>query len=169
MVFGVAHNTLFVGRHRMPKSNKAASENTEPVAKRPGYGSPPESGQFIKGLSGNPGGRPKKRVTQFDQIVIDSLEAVNASSDRTVLHILVDRFVREAVRTSDAKAARLIMEWYSGAKWRQSKSSTESGLEEQAARRLMGEHFSIFDEPVVDGAAPAAGTSRSPEAPDEDE
>ena len=52
-----------------------------------GYGKPPESGQFKKGISGNPLGRPKKLADLGSQLLreLDSKLIINENGKRKVI------------------------------------------------------------------------------------
>lgn len=52
-----------------------------------GYGKPPKSGQYTKGVSGNPSGRPKK-TSDFDSKLMQLLESplmINENGKRKVI------------------------------------------------------------------------------------
>src|SRR5271154_2936025 len=50
------------------------SNNDNPKDDKVGYGKPPESGKFKKGVSGNPSGRPKK-LPEIGSAVMRELES----------------------------------------------------------------------------------------------
>jgi hypothetical protein len=83
------------------------------AGERVGYRNPPKSGQFVKGRSGNPHGRPKRPKktasgisgdSQFDAMVLEELDRKVAFREgETVERIPV---LRAAVRAIGYKAAK---------------------------------------------------------------
>jgi Family of unknown function (DUF5681) len=79
-----------------------------------GYGKPPKSGQFKKGISGNPSGRPKKPTDSVSVLMreLDSKLTINENGQRKVITKLEGiwkRSVNKAV-TGDPKSIRLVVD-----------------------------------------------------------
>ncbi len=78
-----------------------------------GYGKPPQAGQFHKGQSGNPKGRPKKNISMADTLN-DELKKkktvlINGKSEKmTQLEIMIAQLVGKAAK-GDAKAIRDVL------------------------------------------------------------
>jgi hypothetical protein len=79
-----------------------------------GYGKPPSGGRFRAGVSGNPRGRPKRKVTPLAELIKSAVEVTITYSDRGKiklasyrelrLKLLVDRAV-----TGNLDAAELVL------------------------------------------------------------
>jgi len=72
-----------------------------------GYGTPPRSGRFQKGKSGNPKGRPKgsrNLASIFRKVIYQKVEIKEGGVKKTVTKF-------EAVAAGDVSAAREIIKW----------------------------------------------------------
>jgi hypothetical protein len=91
---------------RKRKSSRSASEQV-------GYRRPPKSGRFKKGVSGNPGGRPRgsRNVgSVFRDVMRQKISVTENGRTRKVpaLEVMLRRLANEAMR-SDPRALRLIL------------------------------------------------------------
>ena len=81
-----------------------------------GYGKPPESGKFKKGVSGNPSGRPKKLKDFGSQLLrqLDSKLIINENGKRKVITKL-EGIVKQLLNKSLSghhSSTRLVIPWY---------------------------------------------------------
>jgi uncharacterized protein YqeY len=80
-----------------------------------GYGKPPKSGQFRKGVSGNPSGRPKK-PSNFEAKVLRELNAplvINENGKKKVItkdEAIAKQMVNKAV-SGQVQSIRLVDNW----------------------------------------------------------
>lgn len=91
---------------RKRKSSKSKSELV-------GYRRPPKSGQFKKGVSGNPGGRPRgsrNMRSVFRDVMRQKISVTENGKTRRIpaLEVMLRRLANEAMR-SDPRALRLIL------------------------------------------------------------
>ncbi|MEZ5813638.1 MAG: DUF5681 domain-containing protein [Alphaproteobacteria bacterium] len=111
-----------------------------------GYKKPPKGGQFKKGQSGNPSGRPKKK--SFYETFIKELEAQisvkegGASTKITKHEALVKRLMNEALQ-GDHKAQQKILKFIEKSGWDKppppQKTANKSSLAEKD-KKIM-KHF----------------------------
>jgi hypothetical protein len=78
-----------------------------------GYGKPPKSGQFKKGASGNPSGRPKKALDVGSQVAreLNSKLTINENGKRKVitkLEALAKQLVNKGI-SGNSPAARIVL------------------------------------------------------------
>lgn len=79
-----------------------------------GYGKPPKSGQFQKGRSGNPKGRPKKSANNFGEALIKELgQLVTVTTNGVTEQItkseaIVRQLINKAIVEKDIRAIKLI-------------------------------------------------------------
>jgi hypothetical protein len=75
-----------------------------------GYGKPPKSGQFTKGVSGNPKGRPKKPLDFDHELIRESESSViineNGKRRRISKHGVVVKQMMKQAMTGSAQAQR---------------------------------------------------------------
>jgi hypothetical protein len=87
-----------------------------------GYGKPPKSGQFQKGVSGNPSGRPKKRLDLISGLmrVLRSKVTIQEKGKQKVITRL-EAIWKQAVHralSGDPKAIDLVVKWgLQGQEW----------------------------------------------------
>jgi hypothetical protein len=90
------------------------SNGDDPKDYEIGYGKPPKSSQFKKGISGNPSGRPKKPTDSISVLMreLDSKLTIHESGQRKVITKLEGiwkQSVNKAV-TGDSKSVRLVFD-----------------------------------------------------------
>ena len=90
------------------------SNGDKPEDYKVGYGKPPKSRRFKKGVSGNPSGRPKKPTDSGSVLMreLDSKLTINEKGQRKVITKLEGiwkQSVNKAV-TGDPKSARLVFD-----------------------------------------------------------
>jgi hypothetical protein len=68
-----------------------------------------ESGQFVKGVSGNPAGRPKGSKNKITELKQDLEVAVRSNVNPQDISDIVERMVIEA-KTGNVQAAKLILD-----------------------------------------------------------
>ena len=80
-----------------------------------GYGKPPKSGQFKKGVSGNPSGRPKKPSDSASELMkeLQSKVTLNENGKRKVITKSrgINRQVVNKALSGNLQAARLVVDW----------------------------------------------------------
>jgi hypothetical protein len=81
-----------------------------------GYGKPPKSGQFKKGVSGNPSGRPKKASDFGSQLLreFNSKMIINENGKRraiTKIEVLTKQLSNKAV-SGNLPTSRLLLPYY---------------------------------------------------------
>jgi hypothetical protein len=81
-----------------------------------GYAKPPRSGQFRKGQSGNPRGRPPKPPETFSSVIrvaFDRKIEVNEGCKIRYLHIgtVLGKILIAEAKTGDTQATAMIMKW----------------------------------------------------------
>lgn len=79
-----------------------------------GYGRPPKSGQFKKGLSGNPSGRPKK-LLDFDSVLMRELNLPmvfheNGRRKKMTRFVITAKQMANKAASGDLRAARFVAE-----------------------------------------------------------
>jgi len=91
-------------------------DDREAVGHQIGYGKPPKSGQFTKGVSGNPLGRPKKAPDFLSALLreLNSPLPINENGKRRVIKKrdgVVKQLVNKAV-SGHLPATRLLIPYY---------------------------------------------------------
>ena len=85
------------------------------MAKKVGYGSPPEHSQFRKGHSGNSSGRPKRPAEFGDDLMAELAEVIEISEGGKRKRITKQRALIKALMAGgikgNARAAALLMGW----------------------------------------------------------
>lgn len=88
----------------MSDDNDTAGDNEEGYPEYPvGYGVPPHETRFVKGISGNPRGRPKKNRTRrymFEQVALrlHEVQQGNKSVKKTALEIILYNLCAKAIK-----------------------------------------------------------------------
>lgn len=126
-----------------------------------GYGKPPKSCQFRKGVSGNPRGRPK-RAADFESKLLrelNSLMTINENGKRKVItkdEGIAKQYVNRAV-SGHVPSMRLVDNWRQRAL---EKQAEQKRLDSRSVRELTDEELNAFilahhpelEEPTPDGA-----------------
>jgi Family of unknown function (DUF5681) len=91
------------------------SKPKEPDDYEVGYGKPPKGGQFKKGVSGNPSGRPKKPSDFGSELLqeLNSLVTFNENGQQKVMKkskLVTRQFVNKAA-SGNLPAARFVFKW----------------------------------------------------------
>jgi hypothetical protein len=85
------------------------------MARKVGYGNPPEHARWRKGQSGNPSGRPKKRPNFMDDLLTEMAEVIQVTESGKVRKITKQRALIKALTAGgikgNARAASLLMAW----------------------------------------------------------
>jgi hypothetical protein len=80
-----------------------------------GYGKPPKSGQFKKGISGNPSGRPKKPSDSASELMkeLQSKVTIHENGKRKAItkSVGINRQVVNKALSGNLFAARLVKDW----------------------------------------------------------
>ena len=80
-----------------------------------GYGKPPKSGQFKKGISGNPSGRPKKQSDSASELMKELQSKVtlleNGKRKAITRFRGINRQVVNKALSGNLSAARLVADW----------------------------------------------------------
>ena len=111
---------------------------------RVGYKKPPKERRYIKGKSGNAGGRPKKRALDSDDRLIALVEAKVSNSDNTVHDLLLKAAIKAGVQNGDMKAVRFVYDSYLLAKRRRLSTTTDDEGDRAIVEALLG-----ADHPLV--------------------
>jgi hypothetical protein len=87
-----------------------ANETTPPTSYNIGYGKPPKTGQFVKGQSGNPAGRPKgskdlNSIIQQESRKLVRVNGPNGSRSITKIRATVIQLVNKSLQ-GDFRAMR---------------------------------------------------------------
>ena len=123
-----------------PPANCAGHDPHRPV----GYGNPPRAGQFRKGQSGNPKGRPrlkKNLATLVDEVLYQPVEITEGGRRRKVpaLEALVKRLRNEALNGDHKALDRLMKLYQARASMAPENAETEAASETPAERAMMEE------------------------------
>jgi hypothetical protein len=126
-----------------------------------GYGKPPESGQFKKGVSGNPSGRPKKASDFGSELlrVLNSPLIINDNGKRRVItkyQGLVMQLVNKAI-SGNLPATRFLVPHY---QQELEKAAEQQRLANRPKRELTDEELTAIilaehpelEKPTPDGA-----------------
>lgn len=117
-----------------------------------GYGRPPKSGQFKKGISGNPSGRPKKPSDLYSEITreLNGRVVINENGKRKVIKMSeasTKQLVTKAV-SGNFREQRLLAslrkEMAAKAAEQQLKSQNQRDIESLSARELTDEELWIL-------------------------
>jgi Family of unknown function (DUF5681) len=91
------------------------SNGDKPEDDEIGYRKPPKSGQFKKGISGNPSGRPKKPSNPASELMkeLQSKVIIHESGKRKAItkSVGIDRQVVNKALSGNLLAARLVKDW----------------------------------------------------------
>jgi hypothetical protein len=91
------------------------SNGDEPVDYEIGYGKPPKSRQFKKGVSGNPSGRPKKPSDSASELMKELQSKVtlleNGKRKAITRFRGINRQVVNKALSGNLQAARMVFDW----------------------------------------------------------
>ena len=91
------------------------SNDDKPEDDEIGYRKPPKSGQFKKGISGNPSGRPKKPLDSASELMkeLQSKVIINEKGKRKVItkSVGINRQVVNKALSGNLPAIRLVRDW----------------------------------------------------------
>jgi Family of unknown function (DUF5681) len=126
------------------KENMSDGNETEDY--EVGYRKPPKNGQFKKGVSGNPSGRPKK-PSDFASELKQELNAklvINENGKRRVITkgVGLKRQVVNKAVSGDLRAARLVADW--------TRKDEERAAEQQQSSSNKPDHENLKREDLTD-------------------
>jgi len=129
------------------KTSDPPSNANEPV----GYGSPPESTRFKKGVSGNPKGRPKGSLnvaTAFAKALRERVVVTEHGQRKTItkLEAALKQLVNKAA-AGDLRALRQLVELARDAETKQSLPNQEGTVLEQFDQDVIAGIVKRFSEP----------------------
>lgn len=91
-----------------------------------------KTGQFVRGKSGNPGGRPKR--TEEQKKALDDVRALAPTAARTLRHMLTGKEIPAAQRL---KAVEIVLErTYGKPEARVEVSTPDNGIMEEIRKRM---------------------------------
>ena len=112
---------------------------------------PPERGRFVKGTSGNPGGRSKKKRDDLDAKIIARCESKIPNSSNTIIDLVLNGAFKSAAK-GDMKAVRTVIELYRDALRKRGQTIVSDDADLEAARRILDLDLRLFadlkDEPI---------------------